>query len=49
MAHQRLGDRDEARKWYDAAVAWMEQNKRDDQELRQLRDEVERLLGIETK
>ena len=27
MAHWQLGEQDEARRWYDLAVDWMEKNK----------------------
>jgi serine/threonine protein kinase len=46
MAHWRLGDRDEGRRWYDQAVQWMEENQRQDEELRCFRAEAAELLGI---
>jgi hypothetical protein len=47
MAHWQLGDRDEARKWYDRAVAWMEKHQPKNEELRRFRTEAEELLRIE--
>jgi tetratricopeptide (TPR) repeat protein len=47
MAHWELGNKDEARQWYDRAVAWMEKNRPKDEELRRFRAEAEELLGIE--
>jgi WD40 repeat protein/serine/threonine protein kinase/Flp pilus assembly protein TadD len=46
MAHWRLGDKEQARQWYDKAVPWMEKNKPQDDELRRFRAEAEALLGI---
>ena len=45
MAHWQLGHKDEARKWYDRAVEWMEENKPDEEELRRFRAEAEELIG----
>lgn len=44
MAHWQLGDRAEARKWYDQAVAWMDQNRPHDQQLRRFRAEAAELI-----
>ena len=33
MAHWQLGNKGEARQWYDKAIVWMETNKTDDEEL----------------
>lgn len=41
MAHWQLGDEDEARKWYEQAVKWMQKNKPDDDQLRRFRAEAE--------
>src|SRR5262249_30049647 len=46
MAHWRLGDREQARKWYDQAVRWTEKNRPEDEELRCFRAEAAELLGI---
>jgi Flp pilus assembly protein TadD len=44
MAHWQLGNKAEARKWYDKAVGWMDKNKRDDEELIRFRAEAADLL-----
>jgi hypothetical protein len=56
MAHWRLGQKDEARKWYQQAVEWGEkngptlaQNPHWREELRHFRAEAEQLLGIQKK
>jgi len=46
MAHWQLGNKDEAADWYERAVAWMEANLPDDEELRRFRAEAEETLGI---
>jgi tetratricopeptide (TPR) repeat protein len=46
MAHWQLRNEDEARKWYDQAVQWMEKNQRPDDELPRFRAEAAALLGI---
>jgi tetratricopeptide (TPR) repeat protein len=46
MARWRLGDRDQAMKWYSEAVDWMEKNKSQDQELLRFRAEATALLGV---
>ena len=46
IAHWRKGDKEQATKWYDEAIDWMEKNKSQDQELRRFRSEAEDLLGI---
>jgi eukaryotic-like serine/threonine-protein kinase len=46
MAHWQQGDKKEARRWYDRAVAWMDQNAAQDEELRGVRAEAGELLGI---
>jgi serine/threonine protein kinase/Tfp pilus assembly protein PilF len=46
MAHWRLGERDEARRWYDRAVAWIAKEKPGDDELRRFRAEAEGLLHV---
>jgi tetratricopeptide (TPR) repeat protein len=45
MAHWRLGDRDEARMWFDRAVEWTDEHKPHDDELRRFRAEAEALLA----
>ena len=49
VAHWRLGNQDEARKWYDQAVAWMNKNQPKNEELRRFRAEAEELMKIERK
>ena len=44
MAKHKLGEED-AREWYDKAVAWMEKEKPDDKELKRFRAEAEEVLG----
>jgi tetratricopeptide (TPR) repeat protein len=44
LAHQRLGNQEEARRWYDRAVGWMEKHRPKDEELRRLRAEAEDLI-----
>ncbi len=54
MAHWQLGHKDEAQKWHEKAVQWMQENeealkkdKMHDEELRRFRAEVEELLKTE--
>jgi hypothetical protein len=46
MAHWQLGETEEARRWYDRAVAWMDKNLTQDDELKRFRAEAEALMGI---
>jgi serine/threonine protein kinase/tetratricopeptide (TPR) repeat protein len=46
MAHWRLGNKQDARRWYDRAVAWMDQHAPTDPELRMFRTEATQLLGL---
>ncbi len=46
MAHRQLGYKEQARKWYDQAVHWMEKNNPQDEELRRFRAEAAELLGV---
>jgi tetratricopeptide (TPR) repeat protein len=46
MARWQLGQKDEARKWYDKAVAWMDKNQPKNDELRRFRAEEAALLGV---
>jgi serine/threonine protein kinase/tetratricopeptide (TPR) repeat protein len=43
-AHARLGEKEEARRWYDRAVQWMEKHMPDHVELRRFRAEAEQAL-----
>jgi hypothetical protein len=49
MGHWKLDQKKEARKWYDQAVAWMDKNQPQNEELRRFRAEAAELLGIEKK
>jgi tetratricopeptide (TPR) repeat protein/tRNA A-37 threonylcarbamoyl transferase component Bud32 len=56
MAHHKLGDRDEARKWYDRSVQWLEKNgqaleknPRQAEALRRFREEAEQVLELNKK
>jgi tetratricopeptide (TPR) repeat protein len=44
MARWQLGDKKDARKWYDQAVQWMDKNQPKDEELGRFRAEAETLL-----
>jgi tetratricopeptide (TPR) repeat protein/serine/threonine protein kinase len=46
MARWRLGEKSEARKWYDQAVVWMDKNQPENEELRRFRAEAEQLMGV---
>jgi tetratricopeptide (TPR) repeat protein/tRNA A-37 threonylcarbamoyl transferase component Bud32 len=46
MAAWQLGNKDEARKWYEQAVQWMDRNQPHDADLRRLRAEAAALLGV---
>jgi tetratricopeptide (TPR) repeat protein len=49
MGYWKMDQQEEARKWYDQAVAWMDKNKPQNEELRRFRAEAAELLGIENK
>src|SRR5262249_46331232 len=49
MAYWKLGDKIQARTWYDQSVAWMEKNAPKNEELKRFRSEAEELMGIGTK
>jgi tetratricopeptide (TPR) repeat protein len=49
MAHWRLGDKEQARKWYDKAVEWTDKNRPGDPELRRFREEAAEVLGVGQK
>jgi tetratricopeptide (TPR) repeat protein len=46
MAHHQLGHSDEARKWIDMAVEWMDKNQPTNEELLRFRAEAEELMGL---
>jgi tetratricopeptide (TPR) repeat protein len=45
MAHRQLGHQEEAQKWLDQSVRWMEKNQPKDDELIRFRQEAELLIG----
>ncbi len=49
MAHWQLGEKEEARRWYDQAVQWMDKNLPKGKELGRFRAEAAELLKIQTK
>jgi hypothetical protein len=46
MAHQRAGHMDEARKWYDKGITWIDKHAPKDSELLRYRTEAASVLGI---
>ncbi len=47
MAHWQLGDKKQARQWYDKAVTWMDKHKPfGEEELTRFRAEAAALLGV---
>jgi WD40 repeat protein/serine/threonine protein kinase len=46
MAHRQLGDKDQARTWFDKAVEWSVKNQPKNEELLHFRAEAAELLGI---
>jgi hypothetical protein len=46
LSEIRLGQKPEARKYYDRAVMWMAKNRPKHHELRRFRAEAEQLLGL---
>ncbi len=46
MAHWQLDHKQEARRWYEKAVEWMEKNNPDNEELIRFRQEAEDLLNV---
>jgi tetratricopeptide (TPR) repeat protein len=49
MVHWQLSKRDEARKWYERAIEWMEKNQPQDPEVRAFQVETEQMLGVQKK
>jgi serine/threonine protein kinase/Flp pilus assembly protein TadD len=49
MAYWQVGDRKQARYWYDRSIQWMETNKVRDEKLRLVRAEAAALLGVTDK
>jgi tetratricopeptide (TPR) repeat protein len=48
MVHEKLGDREEARQWYNRATGWMAKNQATSEELRRFRAETAQVLGVDT-
>jgi tetratricopeptide (TPR) repeat protein len=46
MAHWQQGNEEQARSWYGKAVAWMDENRSEDEELIRFRAEAAELLGV---
>ena len=46
MAHWQLGEKEEARKWFDQAVEWIDKNKPQDDDIKRFRAEAAELLGV---
>jgi serine/threonine protein kinase/tetratricopeptide (TPR) repeat protein len=46
MCHEKLGDKEKARQWYDKAMKWMDKNDPANEELRGFRAESAAVLGI---
>jgi len=49
MAHEKLGDKEKARQWYDRATRWMNKNLATDEELRRFQAEATQVLGVDKK
>jgi serine/threonine protein kinase len=49
MAHWQLGDKQQARSWYDRAIRWMDEKQPRDEKLRRWRAEAGALLGVTDK
>jgi superkiller protein 3 len=49
MAHRRLGEKEQAREWYDRAVGWMDKHAPNDADLRRFRAEAAELLELKEK
>ena len=49
MAHWQRDKKNEAQEWYEKAVAWMEKNRPDNDDLIRFRAEAEKLLEIPAK
>jgi uncharacterized protein HemY len=46
MSHWQLGEKDKARAWYAKGVAWMDEHRPQDEELKRFRVEATALLGL---
>src|SRR5262249_551464 len=48
MTHWQLANKQEARKWYDKGVEWMDKNAKENEELRRFRSEAEEVVKKES-
>jgi tetratricopeptide (TPR) repeat protein len=46
MAHWQVGNKEQARKWYDRAAEWADKNRPADAQLRRFQSEAAELLGL---
>jgi hypothetical protein len=49
VAHHKLGHKQEARKWYNRAVEWMKKHALQGDELRRLRTDTAKQIGLQAK
>ncbi len=49
MSHEKLGDKEIARRWYDRAAQWMDKNHAANAKLRRFRAEAAQVLGVDGK
>ena len=49
MSHEKLGDKERARRWYDRATQWLDKNQATNEELRRFRAEAAQVLGVDRK
>ena len=49
MSHEKLGDKEKARQWYDRAIQWKDKNQAAKEKLLRLREEAARVLGMDRK
>jgi tetratricopeptide (TPR) repeat protein len=49
MCHEKLGDKEKSRQWYDRAVEWMDKKQASNEELRRFRAEAAQVLGMDKK
>jgi Flp pilus assembly protein TadD len=49
MSHEKLGEMEKARQWYDRARHWMDENQVHNEELRRFRAEATEVLGVDQK
>ena len=49
MSHEKLGDKEKARRWYDRATQWKDKNQAAKEKLLRLREEAARALGVDRR